>query len=849
MKKNIILILFFSLFTVTFFSIPNILAFNDMLTIPNSLTLDNNENRLYAGYSNGKISVWNIATGKMLEMGVSKADLSPILSSTISSDGKILAIGRKDGQIEIWSVNPFNVYGEFIRENNSVWAMEFEDGDKYLLTGNADGRLRRWNVDTKNLENIYTRHRRTINSARFSSDKKYLVTGSSDNTVILWDVERGEILEELLGHSGWVTSLSFSPNSKFLLTGSTDKTVKVWAIPRGYQLRNLGPFNSEVWSVEFVSENMAVIGEASGALSLWNVETAKEIRRIDDAHMGAIRVICFADKSRQVFTGSNDGTIKMWDANNLNLISTFIMSDDGEWISYMPLGKYTSSLNAITRNDFYVLDNEKSYTFDEYKDFLVEVDYLPIGDIYGPKITLENSILTPKETVLRLEITDDAAVEKVEENGIIYNYNDKTVNLGINFDIDDRESSIVEIKAIDTFGNVSMNSYEIIFEGFRFYMKEDFNTLKKNSLVILKSIIDGKFLVKYKDVELLVPKDLLVMTPYAPDISLVIISPDDMVYNRTDSDSIILKASLSDILGIINVTLNKDQKIDFSDPVKDFSFEQEFPLNFGDNVFSVSANNIENISKESSLTVTRVERNPPEIIMPLLPEKVFSDYYQLNFLVRDDFMVKKVSISNTDISVNKKEKEIAFELPVVLGKNTYSISASDFFTNTTEINFELNGVRKMYSLLDSVPVYDSNGNRVGFIMMGEEVLAKNKSGNQYLVDTENQNDVYVDWKSLNKVPPDLYKPGLVNLSAKMEGDFVLVKGIAYDDIKVEGIDVSGNRVKNMKNTTISISGYPVRDAKYFEFLIKITNEEIKPINIIVADSDQNVYEKTIFPEM
>ncbi len=849
MYRKILFTVFFLLSFTLLLSVPSILSFSDRMAIPNTITLDLTENRMYVGYSNGKFGVWNNATGKLIEMVISKEDNSPILSSALSSNRNLLALGRKDGQIEIWSVDSLKVYGEFIRENNSVWAMEFEKDDKYLVTGNADGRLRRWNVDTKNLENIYTRHRRNINSAEFSSDGKYLVTGSSDNTIILWDVENGELIEEMTGHNGWVTSISFSPNSKFLLTGSTDKTAKVWAIPRGYQLRNLGPFDSEIWSVSFVSENLAVIGEASGDLSLWNVETAKEIRRVNYAHKGAIRVVKFSEKSQQIFTGSNDGTIKMWDSTNLNLIATFVIANDGEWISYMPLGKYVSSVNALSRNDFYISDNGNTYSFEEYVDFLVKVDYLPIGDIFGPKIELSGKTITPRETTLNLKISDDAAVREVSENGITYSFDEKTVNIPINFDIMERETSVMEVFAADSFGNTTSGNFEIEFDGFRFYLKEDYENLRKNSLVLLKSIKDGKFLIKFGEEEKLVPKNLLVMTPYAPDISISLMEPRDIKYNRTNSEKVKFRVSINDVLGIKSVNINREQKIDFKDAVKDFSFEQEFPLNFGENNFYIVANNIENITKESSISVTRVERNPPVITMPLLPEEVFADDFELNFMVSDDYMVSKVVINGYEVRVNSKKEEVVQKIPVLLGRNDYKIEAIDFFTNSAEVTFNIQGVRKMYSLKDGVPVEDSKGNRLAFLMKGEEVTVKEKSGNYYKIETEDIKDALVDWKFLDKIPPDLYKPGLANLSAEIEGDFIKVKGIAYDDIRVERIEISGNRVTDSKQTTVSISGYPVRDSRYFETLIKIYGEEIKPVKITVYDNNGNFIEENIYPKI
>jgi len=397
MRKRLFLIFVLLFIFSVLFSIPSIITLSDYLIIPQVLSLDTKLNHLYAGYSNGMFAVWNIANGNLEESKRNPDTQSPIVSIEYSPNGLLLSCGHKDGIVQIWAKESLKLFGEFIREGNAVWAQEYSADSKFLFTGNADGKLRKWSIDTKNLEAVYTRHRRLISSAAFSSNPKILATGSSDSTIFLWDVESGEIINEMSEHTGWITSVDFSPNGKFLISTGADKIVKLWAIPRGYLLRNLGPFLSEVWAGKFISENLIVIGEASGDLSLWNIETAREIRKVAQAHEAGIRSIDFSPLSNQIFTSSNDGTIKVWDSASLNLIATLILSGNGEWISYMPTGKFVSSINALVRNVFQIKDGNKYFSFEDYLDFLLKVDNLPLGDISAPHINPESLIMTPIE--------------------------------------------------------------------------------------------------------------------------------------------------------------------------------------------------------------------------------------------------------------------------------------------------------------------------------------------------------------------------------------------------------------------------------------------------------------------
>ena len=855
MKKPITTIIgiMMILFSVCSFSIPKILAGSDSLVFPNSLALDEGKNRLYAGYSNGKNVIWNIATGELEQMIFDLEVTSPVSSVALSKDGKMLASGHKDGIMEIWNLDPHRKYGEFIREGNTIWDILFDDEQQYIYTANADGKLRRWNIETKILENIYTRHRRLVNSARFSPNGVYLATGSSDNSVILWNILTGEIENNLMAHSGWVTSLSFSPNGRYLISGSADKKVMVWAIPRGYMLRESQQFPSEVWAVEFINNEEVIIGEASGDLSLWNMETAKEIRRVTGAHQAAIRTICHSQTSKHIYTASNDGTIKIWDDSNLNLIATLIMANNGEWISYMPLGKYISSMNAFNRNDFYILDNDQVFTFSNYNDFLVKVNYLPIGDIFGPVISPVNLEINPRDTAITFDVADDSKVKSVQELDSVYDFNDIHVTLSLPYDIWTRDSSVIDLLASDTYGNQTRGQFEVKFVGFRFYMKEDFEPLKKNAVVILSSIKDGMFIILDDHGEThIVPKDKVILTPYAPDIDIDLVYPD-AGWTRTksgmgtDVQQIIYHVNITDVIGVNDIVIN-NQKIDISQPVKQFQSSQNQSIHYGVNTLTISATNMENISSTASLTIVRMEKVPPEIVMPIIPNLVYTDLYTLTIGVRDNYQVEKMLVNNVTYPIGKEYDEVRLELPINRGENMFQIQVFDWFNNSVTSKFLINGARIMYVNKEGVKVTDKDDEIIDILMMGDTVVTLEETGRYYRVFIQDQ-EGFILSRDVQLSPPDLYKPGLSNLKAKILQDRIVISGIAYDDVSISSIQVAGHYILNTKEVNINIPNYRVGIARAFDYTLMISSEELFPILIQVTDDTGKTTQDSVMPRL
>lgn len=822
------------------FAAPTIAPKPQSIVIPNTLCLQTAKNSLYAGYSDGKIACWNLATGELETLIPAPTNASPVLSLALSPNGLLLAAGHQDGTLRLWNLQPAQLYGEVIRENNAIWACLFTEDSRYVYTGNADGRLRKWNVENKNLENVYTRHRRLVNSAAFSLDGRFLASGSSDNTLILWDIASGEVERDVVAHTDWVTSLCFSPNGHFLITTSIDKYIKVWAVERGYQLRNIGPFDSAVWSSVYVSEEKVLFGLASGNLSLWNVETAKEIRLEPQAHNAAIRALRFSKKTGQAYSASNDGMIRIWDTENLNLIATFLMVANGEWISYMPLGKYVSSLNALVRHDFFVKDGDKEYAFDQYRDFLQKVEHLPIGDIFGPEVILADHTVTPRQTTLTLEISDPGIVEEVNEFGIRYPIHEKRTSLPITFDIWKRPSSTLEVQAVDSFGNVSQTTFGLTFEGFRFFLKEEHPPLPKNALVSLVAIVDNLFVVLWQGEKVTVPKDKVTQTPYAPEISIQILG-EPLVMNQTESPQLRVKITIADILGVKSGKVGAWQEIRFREPVRRYELDQIIPLELGINTITAIATNIEDISQESSLTVFRIEREPPQIVISPVPSQIYEDQFPLGIRVSDNHMVAFVSVNGREEPVMQSHKDLTVTVPVAIGENRVVVEAVDVFKNAARTLVRFNGVRTMYAKNDGIKVSDAQGNLLHILMKGDPVTVFSHTPPQTWVELSRGVRGVVASSDLQREVVDILPPGFWDVQAKLEGERVLVTGFVYDDKEVVSLFVAGQQVQALTPVNITIPKDGAKKVYAFSITLKpaavgALPDEIKPIELAVYDT-------------
>jgi len=434
-----------------------------------------------------------------------------------------------------------------------------------------------------------------------------------------------------------------------------------------------------------------------------------------------------------------------------------------------------------------------------------------------------------------------------------YEFNNVQVTLNLPYDIWGRDSSVIDLLAVDTYGNQTREQFEVKFVGFRFYMKEDFDPLKKNAVVILSSIQDGMFIILDDNGEThKVPKDKVILTPYAPDINIDIVYPDSGWTKTksgmgTDVQQIIYDVNITDVIGVNDIVIN-DQKIDISQPVKQFLSTQSQSIHYGMNTLTISATNVENISSTASYTIVRMEKIPPEIIMPIIPNLVYTDLYTMTIGVRDNFQVEKMLVNNVTYSIGKDYDEVKLELPINRGENMFQIQVFDWFNNAITSKFMINGARIMYVNKEGVKVVDKEDEIIDILMMGDTVVTLEETGRNYRVFIHDQ-EGFILSRDVQLSPPDLYKPGLSNLKAQILQDRIVISGIAYDDVSIASIQVAGHYILNTKEVNINIPNYRVGIARAFEYTLMISSEELFPILIQVTDDTGKTTQESVMPRL
>lgn len=312
----------------------------------NKLKEDNNG----ASIENPGIEIWDADTGKRV------AHLGYAIAADWSPDGKFLATGQANGNIEIKDLDAKDQTVSLSDDakvgitSQVFWSPDAKfiadlHGKEYLGIGS----IRIWNVKTK-ITTVLDQNIRHETVA-WSPDGKKIAT-TSKSKIFLWNPDTGENIGTSLGLDSWITSLAWSPDGKLLVSGFENGTVAF------FDAQSLQPIvihknhSSRVCDIAW-SPDGEFIASASedSSIGIWDAEE-KFLVAAFTGHTSAIRSIDWSPDGKRLVSASSDRTVRVWNIVPQHSPSILQHIDGWVWdVAWNPSGSSiaTASDDGIIR--------------------------------------------------------------------------------------------------------------------------------------------------------------------------------------------------------------------------------------------------------------------------------------------------------------------------------------------------------------------------------------------------------------------------------------------------------------------------------------------------------------------
>lgn len=295
--------------------------------------------RLAAGGADGKVYLWNIGNGELLQ---TLEVASPVNALVWSVDNQKLAATTEDRQLRLHGPpldTPPNLKAVELKLHQQVVAetpiaaMVFSTDNRSVRAVHSSGQLSIWSYASPTSLRQFNQGGAVYGIA-ISRDGSTVVSCGTDQNVRVWDNITGNQRFQMSGHQGAVHAVTLSPDESFAITSGADKTVRLWDIVGGRQLKQLATLDGTMYSVA-IHPNGQLIATAGADRKLYLMDMITgSIQRTLEGHTDYIHCVAFNPTGTRILSYGYAGQVRVWDTASGNLIWENRVGRIGNYASY-----------------------------------------------------------------------------------------------------------------------------------------------------------------------------------------------------------------------------------------------------------------------------------------------------------------------------------------------------------------------------------------------------------------------------------------------------------------------------------------------------------------------------------
>jgi RNA polymerase sigma factor (sigma-70 family) len=206
------------------------------------------------------------------------------------------------------------------------------DGKKLAVATGATS-IRMFDLTSgKDLFATTATHNLAIQEAVFTPDGKTVATAGGKR-ILLWDASTGAPRGQLEGQEGYLTAIKLLPGGRTLLSSAADGSLRIWDVGTARELRRLEIDAKQTGFIRILALSRdgkkLALGGAGNSVSVLETDSGKELGRLS-GHDKMVYGAAFASDARTLVTWDSKHRVRQWDLSTGRVRKEYSFPDEAE---------------------------------------------------------------------------------------------------------------------------------------------------------------------------------------------------------------------------------------------------------------------------------------------------------------------------------------------------------------------------------------------------------------------------------------------------------------------------------------------------------------------------------------